>query len=383
MKVFHILNSDFGLSSTAGYRSYQIAKHTNHDVTVSARKSFSDIEVSFHKIFPFYREFARFTQMIGQKKYYSFFFLLKRIGKYMFDKSIRNFIDEQNIIHFFHFSPKLVRYAKSLGKVTIAEGYTHPSYLERMHKHGVGLESGFKTDEDVIKTYEMVDCIVSPSRWVTTTLKSEGVPEDKIVEIPYGVHEQPDKIYDLRSRKIKFMFAGGLKRTKGVIDLLQSWDDVSKNNGHKIELHLYGRSYKSTQKIIQDFKVKNSNIYCHGFVRRIFDEYKKNDVYIYPTYFEGSSKTVFEAMSFGLPVITSENAGSIVINEEDGYIIPINDKDSLSEKIMKLSDKNLIAKMGQNAQKHARKYSWQWYAKNVNSLYDRLSNGEIKIHIKY
>lgn len=47
------------------------------------------------------------------------------------------------------------------------------------------------------------------------------------------------------------------------------------------------------------------------------------DVFLLPSLCEGSAISVYEALAAGLPVICTENTGSVVRNGIDGYIVPI------------------------------------------------------------
>jgi len=59
----------------------------------------------------------------------------------------------------------------------------------------------------------------------------------------------------------------------------------------------------------------------------------KADVFVLPTISDGFALTQLEAMSFGLPVITTPNCGDVVAHGEDGYIIPIRDPAALAAAI--------------------------------------------------
>lgn len=372
MKVLHILNSDFGNPNTMGYRSFKIYKYSNYNISVFCRNNLSEIvDKDIQKPFPFYREYSRFSQLITMINKNIFFF--KQIEIFLFDYFAKKSIDNADIVHFFHHSPELIQYAKSKNKIVILEAFTHPLYLEKMFNEGLKLDyDNFTPDMKSIESFRLTDYIISPSKWVTKTLLYACLKNDKISEINYGVHYQNDKINYNQDDKLNIIFAGGLKRTKGIIELLKAINKLSYLN---IKVHIFGRMYNDIKEEVEF--LKTDSIELHGFTKDIIEEYKKNDLYVYPTYFEGSSKTVFEAMSCGLPVITTENAGSIVRDGLDGFIVPVNNVDNLVEKIKYFYDnREQLEIMGRNAQEYSRKFTWKRYAKEVNKVYEKVSNNE-------
>ncbi len=95
-------------------------------------------------------------------------------------------------------------------------------------------------------------------------------------------------------------------------------------------------------------------------------EYDWADVFVLPTICEGSATVCYEAMAAGLPVITTPNAGSLVRDGVDGFIVPIRDAEALADKIMAVeTDRELLRTMSDNAAQHARDFTWERYAERL------------------
>lgn len=83
---------------------------------------------------------------------------------------------------------------------------------------------------------------------------------------------------------------------------------------------------------------------CSAFMRTL-------DVFVLPSFAEGTSKSVIEAMSHGLPTITT-NVGGLpdLITSESGILIPPGDSAALADAMLRLaSDPLLRERMGQAA----------------------------------
>ena len=63
-----------------------------------------------------------------------------------------------------------------------------------------------------------------------------------------------------------------------------------------------------------------NNLITPGFVET--DTYFINcDIYVFPSLMEGSSKSIYEAMNFSMPIICTYESGSVVEDNINGYIV--------------------------------------------------------------
>jgi len=91
-------------------------------------------------------------------------------------------------------------------------------------------------------------------------------------------------------------------------------------------------------------------------------QYTWPDVFLLPTLCEGSATVTYEALAAGLPVITTPNAGSVVRDGLDGFIVPIRDPEAIAEKLELLArDRELLRWMSDNARERAREFTVEKY----------------------
>jgi len=84
----------------------------------------------------------------------------------------------------------------------------------------------------------------------------------------------------------------------------------------------------------------------------------------------------YEALASGIPVITTPNAGSVVRDGVDGFIVPIRDVNALAEKIAQLADDSgLREQMGHSARARAEQFTWSRFRRGIA----RLVRGELAV----
>ncbi len=91
------------------------------------------------------------------------------------------------------------------------------------------------------------------------------------------------------------------------------------------------------------------------------------DLFVFPTFAEGSSRSGMEAAAAGLPIITTENCGLPLQHGKSAIYVPVNDASSLAEAIgLVSSDEALRTSIGRNAMRTVTEnYTWRQYGRQV------------------
>ena len=279
------------------------------------------------------------------------------------------------IAHIWENSPNIIKILKKKGYITILDVPIAPTatvrYLVEKFGKNIGLHFHEYNEYMERKSYELVDYIVAPSIFVKNEIIKLGIDENKIFVVPFGTDLQlayeKKFIKNYKKKGIDFVFAGTINRRKGIEFLLEAWKNEKFKNDR---LHLCGRLYPEIEKLLKKYNFKN--VIIPGFVD-VREYFKKCDVYVFPSLLEGSSKSIYEAMSMSLPCIVTHNSGSIIQNEKDGFIINIASSDEIEEKMLLFKERNeLICKMGKQAYQNIQKYSWENYANNIINIYKKV-----------
>jgi len=108
---------------------------------------------------------------------------------------------------------------------------------------------------------------------------------------------------------------------------------------------------------------------------RLYDE---ADLFVLPSHFESCSMVSMEAMSRGLPVLAYQVGGlqEIVINGQNGYLIPPGNVSEFSRSLWKLiSDPGLRKQLGENALLSSREFpGWEDTGNTVNNFLMKISH---------
>ena len=167
------------------------------------------------------------------------------------------------------------------------------------------------------------------------------------------------------------LFIGRLHKEKNVINLIKSLKGIK-----RIKLLVIGNGH--LQKEVLELKNEyNINITLIDKVpnNTLPDVYTKADIYIQPSLYEGNPKTILEAMSCGLPVISTDVDGinNVITHKQNGYLCQIN-SNSIRTAILSLrNNTKLKEKIGGNARKYI--------LENYNL--DNILKKEIKLYKKY
>ena len=228
--------------------------------------------------------------------------------------------------------------------------------------------------QDSIEEALAADMIFASSDFVRDSLVNIGVCESKIRIIQYGCDTArfcPGPKDDRNSEKIRFLFVGLIGQRKGITYLLQAFKELNLPNA---ELHLVGIPV-GCEKVLAEYEGYFTHVPSvpHHEIHQVF---QNADIFVMPSLHEGSALVSYEALSSGLPVITTINSGTVVRDGREGYVLPIRDVEALKDRMKRLyDDKNLRLEMANNARTRALEFTWERYRQKVGQAVIDLISG--------
>ena len=277
-----------------------------------------------------------------------------------------------------------LRKAKKMGTITVLErGSSHMLEQQRIlneeyDKFGLKVQLAHpKIIEKELKEYEEADYISIPSHFVKRSFLEKGIPENKLIHVPYGVDLSAFKQIPKTDDVFRVVFAGGMTIRKGVPYLLQAFSELNLPNS---ELLLMGSVNEEIKPFFKKYNVRGrtSNIKWIGHVpqKELYKYYSQGSVFVIMSIEEGLAMVQPQAMACGLPVIATTNTGGedIIRDGVDGFIIPIRDVEKLKEKLVYLYENPEIRqKMGESAKQRVLSgFTWDDYGKKIIKAYERI-----------
>jgi glycosyltransferase involved in cell wall biosynthesis len=217
----------------------------------------------------------------------------------------------------------------------------------------------FLKDRD--EELELADHIIFPSDHVRRTLRRALVSADKFHKLPYGTDESkgPTRVLGrARERKLRVLFVGALTQRKGIGYLL----DAVKLLGSSVEFTMVGSKNGECARI--DAATREHRWIPNIPHSAVLDEMARNDVFVMPSLSEGLALVILEALSRGLPVITTTSSGAeeIIREGQEGFFVPIRSAEAIAQKLELLNqDRDLLDHMSASAAQRAREFTWQAY----------------------
>jgi glycosyltransferase involved in cell wall biosynthesis len=170
------------------------------------------------------------------------------------------------------------------------------------------------------------------------------------------------------AKEVNILCVGRLIERKGQGNLLRAFAELKQQLNQPVRLTLVGKgdSEDSLRRIADSLQITDAVTFA-GFVARedMPAVYNQADIFVLPSFSEGMSIGLLEAMASALPVVVTANGGTeqLVISGKNGYVVPWGDVPALAEALAKLVNaKEVWTSMGAESRRIAEQFSWTSYA---------------------
>ena len=199
------------------------------------------------------------------------------------------------------------------------------------------------------------------------TLTYFNINQD-IQVIPNFIEFKSDKIPIRNNQEKIITHISNFRPVKRVLDVIHVFYNIQKKINSRLIMIGDGPDFQIAQELVYS-KGLSELVDFVGKTNKIDGILTKTDLFLLPSETESFGLVALEAMSFGVPVITTCSGGivDLVINQKSGYTCQVGDIKDMSKKAINLiQDLNLYKNMSQEAYNSAKKYD----IKNILPLYD-------------
>lgn len=288
---------------------------------------------------------------------FNYIFDASKIGKALFKQNNYDLIDVQD-----PFFTGLVGYwlKKKLKKP-----------LE-IHFHGDFWGNAFQSEAGLFQLLlskfiaRKSDGIRVVSQGIKEKLVNRGISSEKIAVIPTPVDVkkfqafEPEKVKQIKdayfNKKI-ILYAGRLVKVKNLPLLLKAVSRI-RNSKHNIVLLIIGEGGEKAKlkRMSGRLGIDDAVVFITSAPHKdLINYYHAADVFVLPSWSESLGKVLIEAGAAGCPVVSTETTGArdIVVDGRTGYLVPINDENTMTEKLLKVlrMEDSERQEMAKNAQR--------------------------------
>lgn len=259
--------------------------------------------------------------------------------------------------------PEFCARARQNGLVTIGDQMIAPYAVERAEWHRQAerfpefVEGPLPADDDrwiarEQQTWDALDGLTCASDYVREGLISMGIAPERIVVNPYPADVGQFPVVDRARREgpVTVGFVGRVNLRKGTpyfFDVARRFDPA------RVRFVMVG-PVDIPPAAVEKYR---GHVELPGAVTRseVPAWMGRFDVFLFPSTCEGSAGAVSEAMATGLPVICSPNAGSVIRDGVEGFILPYDDVDGMARRIEELAASAALRQdMGKKAAQRVR-----------------------------
>ncbi|GMQ82898.1 MAG: glycosyltransferase family 4 protein [Rhodothermia bacterium] len=172
------------------------------------------------------------------------------------------------------------------------------------------------------------------------------------------VHKKPTARND---GSLRMLYLSNMIKEKGYLDVLQA-GKLLNDQGLDVRIDFVGRWYSDTdrkefEQLVESKKLARI-VHHHGPIEdraTLKQFYLSADVFVFPTYYlhEAQPLCVIEAMSAGLPIVTTANGGipNMVRDGEEGFVVPAQQPGAIAAAVCQLADDQTWLNCATNARR--------------------------------
>jgi len=220
------------------------------------------------------------------------------------------------------------------------------------------------------------DLILTPSDNTKRDIEKNYKTKGNIKATNLGINKAQQSDKNPHNSHPYILYLGTIEPRKNLQTLIRAYQEIQKQIPHK--LILAGDIGWKCQEIVK-MAQKDPNIILTGYLdeESKADYYKHADIFVYPSIYEGFGFPPLEAMSYGVPVISSTGGSLQEILHDKALLFEPKDKESLKKHILNLVKNPALKSHYQNkGLEHAQGFTWEKTALKTLEAFQELFNNK-------
>jgi glycosyltransferase involved in cell wall biosynthesis len=225
--------------------------------------------------------------------------------------------------------------------------------------------------------------IVLSYSWKKFYIDNLGLKEEQVVVLPNPVKFPVEIPQRINSKKVRLLFLGKIGDRKGTFDLINAITDIPLSHRQNLELTIAGDGEGQRARVLIESLNLAQHIKILDWVneQQRDDLLKQSDVFILPSYNEGLPMAILEAMSWGLPIITTPVGGipELVIPHHNGLLVEPGEIKQLSQAIQSLiQNEELRLSLGKAARETVSPFEISKYCDRLTDIFRECLDTNVK-----
>lgn len=202
-----------------------------------------------------------------------------------------------------------------------------------------------------------------------------GTPVERFTVVPGAVDTNRFTPGEGTDGPVRLLYHGRVDRRKGVLDFLEALPDVP--GAWHATVSGIGPDVDAAHALAEALNLHERVTFTgHAEYENVPDLYRRHDVFVSPTYAEGFSNTILEAMASGHAVLSCRSVGVIdcLRDGENGLLTNPGDVPALAGALTRLvQDAPLRDRLAAAALEECRRiYSWTAVGRQIMGVYEEL-----------
>lgn len=252
-----------------------------------------------------------------------------------------------------------------------------------LHSHGSGFhlfysQQSFWIQKIIRYLFRKTNLIIVLSNsWKEFYIKNLDLEESKIAVLPNPVKLPSQNKYNKTSNIVKFIFLGRIGERKGAFELIKAFSQIPAQYRNLSALTMAGDGdAEVARNLVNDLNLADKVTILDWINSQERDNLlAESDVFVLPSHNEGLPMAMIEAMSFGLPVITTPVGGipELITDGNNGILIEPGNIGELSAAMKSLiKNENIRASLGIEAEQSVASLDIEKYCSSLKSVYQAI-----------